>query len=109
MAASRTAPADRPARRPAGRPSPLRAALEAAAAIGLGGVLGSGLSVLGSRLLPDGPLLGPVLRTASVGLEPPLRVDLGVGTFTFGLTVRLSLLTLLCAVGAAVLWRRARR
>jgi hypothetical protein len=87
----------------------VRPALEATAAVLLGAVLGSGLSVLGERLAPDGPLIGPVTRTATLGLDPPLRFDLGVGTFTAGFTVRLSVLTLLAAGGAGFLWHRSRR
>ena len=68
----------------------------------LGAVLGSALAGLARGLLGEGPVLGLLTKTWTIGLQPPATLDLRVLSFTFGATLEVGLLT---AVGAAfALW-----
>lgn len=77
-------------------------ALEWIAVAVLGGLLGSALAGLLRSLAGDGPLVGWLTRSWTIGLRPPATLDLKVLSFTFGATLDVGLLT---AAGAALaLW-----
>ena len=68
----------------------------------LGAVLGSALAGLARGLLGEGPILGFLTRTWTLGLKPPATLDLKVLSLTFGATLDVGVLT---AVGAGfALW-----
>jgi hypothetical protein len=60
----------------------------------LGGLLGSTLAALGRSLLGEGPLVSALTRSWTVGLNPPMTLDLKVIQLTFGLSFDVGLLTL---------------
>ena len=61
----------------------------------LGGLVGSTIAGLARALLGDGPVVGSLTRTWTVGLTPPATLDLRVLTLTLGATVEVGLLTAL--------------
>ena len=83
-------------------------ALEWICVLVLGGLLGSALAGLARALLGQGPLMGGLTRTWTIGLRPPATLDLKVMSFTFGATLEVGLLTALGAVLALWLYLRLR-
>lgn len=83
-----------------------------AAAVLLGGLLGSGLALLAQPHVGDGPLLGWLVRTWPLGTPGgggTATADLRVVTITLGASVHVGPLTLLGAAAAAwgmTAWRR---
>jgi hypothetical protein len=84
------------------------AALEWILVTVLGAVLGSALAALARALLGDGPVMGLLTRTWTIGFQPPVTLDLRVLTFTFGATLEVGLLTAVGAAFAAWLYLRIR-
>ena len=82
--------------------------LEWAAVILLGGLLGSALAALGQALLGDGPVMGALTKTWTIGVTPPFTLDLKVLSLTLGLTLDVGLLTLVGTIVAVWLYLRLR-
>lgn len=91
------------------RPPVWLPALQWAVVLVLGALLGSGLAVLGEQVLPQGPLISPLVRTWEVGVDPPARGDLLVLSLSVGATLRVGALTVAGALGAGLLLARVRR
>ena len=83
-------------------------ALEWILVIVLGAVLGSALAGLARAFLGEGPVVGWLTKTWTIGLEPPATVDLRVLSFTLGATLDIGLLTALGASFALWLYLRLR-
>jgi len=90
------------------KPSRAWPALEWAAVVLLGGLLGSAVARLGAALLGEGPAVGFVTRTWALGLAPPSTLDLRVVSLTLGFTIDVGLLTLVGAAASALLYVRLR-
>ena len=82
--------------------------LEWLAVLLLGALLGSVLAGLLGALLGDGPIMGFLTRTWTLGLDPPAALDLKVLSLTLGATVEVGVLTLVGAVLALWLYLRVR-
>lgn len=83
-------------------------ALEWIIVIVLGGLLGSAMAGLIRGLAGEGPIVGLLTRTWTIGLKPPGTLDLKVLSLTFGATLDVGLLTALGAGFALWLYLRLR-
>ena len=69
----------------------------------LGGVLGEILRVLS----PEGLLKEIFLKGYSIGINPPLTLDLHLFTFTLGFTIQMNLFSLIGIIFGIYLYKQA--
>lgn len=69
-------------------------------------IFGGVISNLLRHLIPGGILHDLFVQGVEVGVAPPLTLDLGIFHLTFGFTLDLSLLAILCVVIAVLAYRK---
>lgn len=73
----------------------------------VGGLLGGILSGILESLSPEGPLSEIFLYSFHPGIDPPFTLDLHLFKLTFGLSVRLTILSLLGMVLGVYIYKQA--
>ncbi len=70
-------------------------------------ILGGVISNILRHLIPGGILHDLFVQGVKVGMAPPLTLDLGIFHITFGFTLDLSLVAILCVVIGLLVYRKA--
>lgn len=70
-------------------------------------ILGGVISNILRHLIPGGIIHDLFVQGIKVGMVPPLALDLGIFHITFGFTLDLSLVAILCVVVGLLLYRKA--
>ncbi|RMF88479.1 MAG: DUF4321 domain-containing protein [Nitrospirae bacterium] len=69
-------------------------------------ILGGLISTLLRHLIPGGILHDLFVQGVEIGMAPPLTLDLGIFHITFGFTLDLSLVAILCVVIGLLAYRK---
>ncbi len=70
-------------------------------------ILGGVISNILRHLIPGGIIHDLFVQGVKVGMAPPFTLDLGIFHITFGFTLDLSLVAILCVVIGLLVYRKA--